>query len=342
MARKPDDLGAAGDDPKNPAGIDAVDWREVSALIIAGGIGGFLAWVSAGFIGSSMPFGPILAIPGSIVLGMGAAIIGVYLIAHSDTRLFMRCLAFAMMCGFCWKPIYDAGSAAIAQSIGKARAAEQTEALAGLSAAQTALASTPAGQVNVAMANLSDAAARLVNSVNEGDAASRVVAEVKLREMIAAISGRASEAPVTAAETLARVGAISLASDLPQITAASVKSLSDIIINTKDDSKAIEVLQIMQPLVTASEFQIVSPQIKGAMVLDRANAEQKLDSRIKTTPSDPTVTARLRLDYREMIKGLEKQKSNFTQFNDGNNVKYIDDLLKTAHASLELEKNNKR
>ncbi len=53
------------------------------------------------------------ALPAWIALGMGSAFIGVYLIANTDTRVIFRYLSFAILCGFSWKPILEAGYALI-------------------------------------------------------------------------------------------------------------------------------------------------------------------------------------------------------------------------------------
>lgn len=94
-----------------------------------GAIGGALSWVFAVTIG--VP--PVLshwwlAVPAAMLLGAGAAYIGVYLLASSDTAQVHRCLAFALLCGVAWKPVWDAGTALVDQSIRRqqyrARAAE--------------------------------------------------------------------------------------------------------------------------------------------------------------------------------------------------------------------------
>lgn len=54
------------------------------------------------------------------LLGAGAAYIGVFLLANSDVASvggLRRTLAFALVCGFSWSPIYDAGTALVNQRI---------------------------------------------------------------------------------------------------------------------------------------------------------------------------------------------------------------------------------
>jgi hypothetical protein len=54
---------------------------------------------------------PALAATFSILLGAGAAAIGVYILANTDLRNLPKALAFAILCGFSWQIVYDAGSA---------------------------------------------------------------------------------------------------------------------------------------------------------------------------------------------------------------------------------------
>ena len=61
------------------------------------------------------------------LLGAGAAYIGVFLLANSDVTSLgglRRTLAFALVCGFSWSPIYDAGTALVNQRIMEGRVVE--------------------------------------------------------------------------------------------------------------------------------------------------------------------------------------------------------------------------
>ncbi len=84
-----------------------------------GAIGGILSCVYCAVVGS--PIDPwYLKVPASMLLGAGASFVGAYLLANPDlheTRGLIRGLAFAMMCGFAWKPVYDAGSALVEQAV---------------------------------------------------------------------------------------------------------------------------------------------------------------------------------------------------------------------------------
>lgn len=86
-------------------------------VLAAGAVGGALSWIFAVTIG--VP--PFLAqwwqaVPATMALGSGAAFVGVYLLASPDTTQMPRCLAFALICGFAWKPVWDGGTALVDRS----------------------------------------------------------------------------------------------------------------------------------------------------------------------------------------------------------------------------------
>jgi len=89
--------------------------KEIAWILFFGAIGGSLSLVYAATVGQPIPGSLWVAVPGSVVLGTFAAFIGVYVIANTDTSDFLRCLGFSLLCGFAWKPVYDAGSALVTQ-----------------------------------------------------------------------------------------------------------------------------------------------------------------------------------------------------------------------------------
>ena len=92
-----------------------VDIKEVGLILTAGAVGGELSVLFAKLYDQPFKTSVLLAVIASPFLGMGAAYIGVYVIANSDTKAFLRCLGFAMLCGLTPKPIYDIGATLITQ-----------------------------------------------------------------------------------------------------------------------------------------------------------------------------------------------------------------------------------
>lgn len=91
-----------------------VNWKEVGLIAGAGAIGGFLSLIYSLTVGvppvtETFPW----AFLAYLALGAGASVIGVYLIAKTDTRQVAHCLAFAIACGVSWAPIFDGASALV-------------------------------------------------------------------------------------------------------------------------------------------------------------------------------------------------------------------------------------
>ncbi|HEY0783221.1 MAG TPA: hypothetical protein VGE98_12250 [Thermoanaerobaculia bacterium] len=94
--------------------------RVFFGVLVAGAFGGFLAWAYSLRYGKPLDLGqPALAAALSILLGAGAAAIGVYIIANTDLRNVPKALAFSILCGFSWQIVYDAGSAAMTRTAAK-------------------------------------------------------------------------------------------------------------------------------------------------------------------------------------------------------------------------------
>lgn len=134
-----------------------------------GAVGGALSWVFAITIGVRPVLNQVwLAVPATMLLGAGAAYIGVYLLASSDTAQVHRCLAFALVCGVAWKPVWDAGTALVDQTTRQhrlyaeatrleVRSREVTRALAETSAAATPQIVAEAGKVSLQLTEVASA-----------------------------------------------------------------------------------------------------------------------------------------------------------------------------------------
>ena len=125
-------------------GSRSVNIREVIFILAFGAFGGSLSWLYAATIGQPLQTNVLASLAASTVLGTGAAFVGVYVIANTDTRDFLRCLGFALLCGFSWKPVYDAGSALVNQQVKISQAREVTQKA---TAAVAELSATPSDQL---------------------------------------------------------------------------------------------------------------------------------------------------------------------------------------------------
>ena len=95
---------------------------ELLYVLIAGGFGGLISIVFSINGGENpiiplLPFGFIVY----ILLGMAAGMLGVYVIAKTDTRHFAHCLGFSLACGIAWSPVIDGARALAAKNTDKAK-----------------------------------------------------------------------------------------------------------------------------------------------------------------------------------------------------------------------------
>ncbi|HEY0160039.1 MAG TPA: hypothetical protein VGF28_22320 [Thermoanaerobaculia bacterium] len=87
--------------------------KEFYGILGAGAFGGALSWLWSITLGAPLKLEPAVAAIASVILGAGASVIGVYLIANTDRKDIGRALAFAILCGFSWQIVYEAGSSTL-------------------------------------------------------------------------------------------------------------------------------------------------------------------------------------------------------------------------------------
>ena len=94
-----------------------LDWKELSLIGGASAVGGFGSWLYAMLLDEPVVSSWWLAIPAHTVLGCIGGIVGIYLLIPVDVTKIRRAFSFALLCGFAWKPILDAGAAAVKQKV---------------------------------------------------------------------------------------------------------------------------------------------------------------------------------------------------------------------------------
>ena len=94
-----------------------IDWKQLGFVAGAGGLGGLLYWVYSEAIKTPLGLGWFGSPVASLFLGMGAGVLGVYLIAKTDMSAQLHALAFAMACGLAWRPVLEGAGAAVEAQI---------------------------------------------------------------------------------------------------------------------------------------------------------------------------------------------------------------------------------
>lgn len=116
-------------------------YKEVVSVLGAGSFGGLLSVLMSSTFGQPIPKATLWWMPISVLFGMGAAFIGVYLIANTDrsnTDALFRCIALALVFGISWNPVFESAKALYIQkqNINKSDESKQKAADAKASLAQ--------------------------------------------------------------------------------------------------------------------------------------------------------------------------------------------------------------
>jgi hypothetical protein len=91
--------------------------KDVKIVIASGAGGGLVSWAFTLMTGATFGLNTWAALPLCVVLGMGAALAAVYVITPTDVSQTARLIGYAVLCGFLWKPVLDAGRIVITDKI---------------------------------------------------------------------------------------------------------------------------------------------------------------------------------------------------------------------------------
>jgi hypothetical protein len=198
--------------------------REFLLLLSAGAFGGLLSWVWSFTFG--VPLGDLSDVKAafvSVLLGAGAAVIGIH-IARTDTRHLIHALSFAVLCGFSWQLVYDAGLSTVERQVARKQIEESAEEV---EQARRQLASpqAQAGQVFEELAGTTSAAL-----ASAGAAKSEEAEEQVTRSSLAALEaiGTHAEAapPDATSAAIERIATAALEAGRPEIAQRAVETLT--------------------------------------------------------------------------------------------------------------------
>ncbi len=205
-----------------------VEWRVFGLVCLFGGFGGLLSWVYSLATGETLLITPSWsAAPAAIVLGIGASIIGVYLLANSDIQAVIRCLAFAALCGFAWKPIYDGGAALIQQQFDNASVAEWFNQV---QAANDAIAQSPPEEQAKSVEEATRSAVELLRvrpKISDPTLRQKTDQEIKRTlELIEEFGKRQPDKATEAITTLSVAGSFAGSSEIAEVAAGSLENVA--------------------------------------------------------------------------------------------------------------------
>lgn len=200
---------------------NANNTRQALGIVGGGAVGGGLSFLftvaGGGHLGTLTTLPAILI---SIVLGAGSGFIGVYVFFYSMRTDVVRCLAFAVLCGFGWRVVYEAGTSLIAkrQAGNEAAAGSATTVSLAQEVKTNTAAPTPAKVVALAAA-----ASDSLNAASKAD-------NPEAKEKAAQASTKALEVLATttqpeAAESVAHIATAAVLNDQPELALRAVNNL---------------------------------------------------------------------------------------------------------------------
>lgn len=203
------------------------DWKLVVMVVGSGALGGLLAWIYAISVGEPPEQTTYWIVPAWSLLGMGASFIGVYLIANTDTRYTLRCLAFAIVCGFSWQPIYEAGRALVDKHIQEESTRQLKDITEKAGVALTTFESAEGEAKTVAMTDLTDLAGEVLRrSHNVSDYDARTGAHDRSRQIVDAIALRSKDMPKEATAALNELTTTAIAANQDDVAEYAIAALT--------------------------------------------------------------------------------------------------------------------
>jgi hypothetical protein len=176
--------------------------KDVKLVLGSGAGGGLVSWAFTVISGSTFGLSVWAALPLLIILGAAAALVAVYVVIPADVTKTAKLIAFAVLCGFLWKPVLDAGRIVITQRLEvSATTAEVKKNVAELKAAPPATVAAKAHEAADAASELLRTGDRLANPQIAREAS------VRATEAVNAIAETSAVDPAAATVALQQISA---------------------------------------------------------------------------------------------------------------------------------------
>jgi hypothetical protein len=174
--------------------------NDVKQVLASGAGGGLVSWAFTLISGSTFGLSLWGALPLCIILGAAAALIAVYVIIPADVSKTGKLIAFALLCGFLWKPVLDAGRIVVAERLqASSTTAEVGHNVAALKTAPPAAVASKAHETADAASALLRTGDRLGNDQINKEASSQAT------DAVNAIAQTSSADPATATVALQQI-----------------------------------------------------------------------------------------------------------------------------------------
>ncbi|HEV2351318.1 MAG TPA: hypothetical protein VG028_15885 [Terriglobia bacterium] len=210
---------------------DSNQFRMIGVVAGSGATGGLIAWVmQAATGGRLLPFPWYASVPAALLLGSGAAGIGVYVLANTDLTQVGRAVFFALLCGIGFRPVFKAGSNFLSGTLSQAQAQSQSsEVQLNTQQLSQAVATQAPRQVQAAVQKTGDTTASLVQqsaSVLDEDLKAELLANSA--KAVDGIAAAVSKAPNDSVESLYKIGLAAKQANQTKLTLHVLDSLRQV------------------------------------------------------------------------------------------------------------------
>lgn len=235
-------------------------WQEVRYVLIAGAIGGLASWAYGMVLGEPVP-GGVWAVPVAVFLGAFAAGVAVYVLTNTDTSAVARTLFFAMLCGFVWKPVLDAGKALVQQTIQQRQDAAAQDAGDRAQALATSLTSTPPAQLPTKLEEVHDAALAAMEALPQAsNPRVRREVETKVSAALTMVSQVAEKNPPAVSKILQNIGDAAANNQAVKVANQALMSLDTLSEKDGAFSAAHHQLRTNIANIVSSRYLLVRPK----------------------------------------------------------------------------------
>lgn len=196
--------------------------KALNLVIGAGAGGGLVSWAFTIITGAGFGLNIWAALPLCIILGAAAALAAVYVITPTDVTQTGRLIGYALLCGFLWKPVLDAGRLIVSQHVEANEASEQLKSNVDQlksSSAAPAEVGEKANQAATHAAKLLRTTDRLNNQKLEEQASTQATEAVKV------IADKAAVNPAAATQALTQIKTAAEDSNNAVVVKAAVQNL---------------------------------------------------------------------------------------------------------------------
>ena len=209
------------------------DKSQAIAIAIAGGAGGLVSIV-VDYLAHRVNT-PFVDFPLTTMVGMGAAVIAIYFLTNTDRKDWMRCLAFAFVCGIGWKPVYEASGVYLKTRLAENPAVAHAEKAQDV-AASLSDKSSPA-EVSAGLSSLTNSVVQAHDALPDVPTpAAQDKVEQSTAQAVSAIQRVALAEPAAASNSLAAVGTSAVERGDTANARVALHALETIQLNPKLDS----------------------------------------------------------------------------------------------------------